>query len=170
MVCGCGKNWWVSYGQKGVDGGREVSGERVQGRPRLGWMEGVKVALGNSRLSVNSRKIVKSGEPWYKCNWMSFTPPFLLCPVFFRTALPFSGGYLLGRDRIALHDPVGINLKRAQLLNIKVQMPSIWADWCMLMIVCVLSDLTWIPLLGEGWDSRNIIILLLTLYTLNYQC
>ena len=25
----------------------EVSGGRVQGRPRLGWMDGVKVALGN---------------------------------------------------------------------------------------------------------------------------
>ena len=26
----------------------EVSGGRVRGRPRLGWMDGVKVALGNS--------------------------------------------------------------------------------------------------------------------------
>ena len=25
----------------------EVSGGRVRGRPRLGWMDGVKVALGN---------------------------------------------------------------------------------------------------------------------------
>ena len=25
----------------------EVGGGRVQGRPRLGWMDGVKVALGN---------------------------------------------------------------------------------------------------------------------------
>ena len=27
----------------------EVSGGRVRGRPRLGWMDGVKVALGNRR-------------------------------------------------------------------------------------------------------------------------
>ena len=28
----------------------EVSGGRVRGRPRLGWMDGVKVALGNRAL------------------------------------------------------------------------------------------------------------------------
>ena len=41
-----------------------------------------------------------------------------------------------------LYDAVGINCKRAQLLNIKVQMPSIRAKGCMLMVVFVLSDLT----------------------------
>ena len=50
----------------------EVSGGRVRGRPRFGWMDGVKVALGNKgmtvRLRVNARKIGKSGEPWYICN------------------------------------------------------------------------------------------------------
>ena len=50
----------------------EVSGERVRGRPRLGWMDGVKVALGNRGMRVEaarqSRKIRKSGEPWYICN------------------------------------------------------------------------------------------------------
>ena len=50
----------------------EVSGGRVRGRPRLGWMDGVKVALGNRgmrwRLRDNARKIGKSGEPWYISN------------------------------------------------------------------------------------------------------
>ena len=32
-------------------------------------------------------------------------------------------------------------MKRAQLLNIKAQISSIWAKGCMFMIVCVLSDL-----------------------------
>ena len=32
-------------------------------------------------------------------------------------------------------------MKKAQLLKIKAQMSSIWAKGCMLMIVCVLSDL-----------------------------
>ena len=77
----------------------EVSGGLVRGRPRLGWMNGVKVALGNRGMTVeagiNARKILKSGEPYYICNSMSFTHPFLLCPVFFRTALPCSGGYHL---------------------------------------------------------------------------
>ena len=46
-----------------------VSGGRVRGRPRLGWMNGVKVALGNRGMAVEAeRKIGKSGEPWYICN------------------------------------------------------------------------------------------------------
>ena len=39
----------------------EVCGGRVPGRPRLGWMNDVKVAL------VDERKIEKSGELWYIC-------------------------------------------------------------------------------------------------------
>ena len=57
----------------------EVSGGQVRGRRRLDWLDGVKVALGNKG---------KSGEPWYMC-----TRPFWLGTVFFRTALPCSGGY-----------------------------------------------------------------------------
>ena len=41
-----------------------------------------------------------------------------------------------------LHDAVMINCKMVQQLNIKEQMSSIWAKGCMLMIMCVLSDLT----------------------------
>ena len=37
---------------------------------------------------------------------------------------------------------LGLTVKRAQLLNTKMQMASIWAKGCMLTIVCVLSDLT----------------------------
>ena len=45
------------------------SGGRVQGRPRLGWMDGVKVALGNRGMIVEDvRKIGKSGDPWYIFN------------------------------------------------------------------------------------------------------
>ena len=32
----------------------EVSGERVRRRPRLGWMDGVKVALGNRGMTVEA--------------------------------------------------------------------------------------------------------------------
>ena len=47
----------------------EVSGGRVRVRPRLGWMDGVKVALGNRGMTVEAeRKTGKSGEPWYICN------------------------------------------------------------------------------------------------------
>ena len=45
----------------------EVSGGRVRERPRLGWMDGVKVALGNRGITVrlrdNALKIGKRGEP-----------------------------------------------------------------------------------------------------------
>ena len=75
---------------------------------------------------------------------MSFTRPSLLGPVFFRTALPCSGGYHMERGRMPLHDAVGKTVKRPQLLKIKVQVSSIWAKGCILMTVCmcVLSDLT----------------------------
>ena len=46
----------------------EVSGGQVRGRPRLGWMDGVKVALGNRRMTVEARKTGKRGEPVYICN------------------------------------------------------------------------------------------------------
>ena len=42
----------------------EVIGGRVRERPRLGWMDGVKVALGNRGMTVEAaRKIGKSGDP-----------------------------------------------------------------------------------------------------------
>ena len=61
----------------------EVSGGRVRGRPRFGWMDGVKVALGNRGMTVEAArqcaKDRKTGEPWYICyNCMSFTRQFCL--------------------------------------------------------------------------------------------
>ena len=47
----------------------EVSKGRVRGTPWLGWMDGVKVALGNRGMTVEAaRKTGKRGEPWYICN------------------------------------------------------------------------------------------------------
>ena len=43
---------------------------------------------------------------------MSFTRPFLLGPVFFRTALPCSGDYHLERGGMSLHDAIEINCKK----------------------------------------------------------
>ena len=34
----------------------EVSGGRVRGRPRLGWLDGVKVALGNRGMTVEAAR------------------------------------------------------------------------------------------------------------------
>ena len=42
----------------------EVIMGRVRGRRRLGWMDGVKVALGNKGMTVEAARTVgKSGEP-----------------------------------------------------------------------------------------------------------
>ena len=47
----------------------EASGGRVRLRRRLGWMDGVKLALGNKGMTVEAaRKTGKSGERWYICN------------------------------------------------------------------------------------------------------
>ena len=43
----------------------EVSGGQVRGRPRLGWMDGVKVALGNIGMTVEAaRQCVKDRKEW----------------------------------------------------------------------------------------------------------
>ena len=87
----------------------EVSGGRVSGWPRLGWMDGVKVALGNRGMMVEAARQCEKNRSWEPCNWMSVTRQFLLGPVFFRTALPYSGGYHLERGGMPLHDAFGIN-------------------------------------------------------------
>ena len=62
----------------------EISGGRVRGRPRLDWMDGVKVALGNRRMTVEAA----------------------------RQALPCSAGYHLESGGMPLHDAVLINWEK----------------------------------------------------------
>ena len=43
----------------------EVSGRRVRGRPRLGWMDGVKVALGKRGMKVkDAQQCAKDRKEW----------------------------------------------------------------------------------------------------------
>ena len=43
----------------------EVSLGRIRGRPRLGWMDGVKVALSNRRMTVEAaRQCAKDSREW----------------------------------------------------------------------------------------------------------
>ena len=43
----------------------EISGERVRGRPRLGWMEGAKEAFGNRGMTVESaRQCAEDRKEW----------------------------------------------------------------------------------------------------------
>ena len=50
----------------------EVSIGRVRGRPRFGWLDGVKVAMGNRGMTVEAvpqcAKIGMGGETWCTCN------------------------------------------------------------------------------------------------------
>ena len=82
----------------------------------------------------------------------------MLGTVFFRTALPCSGGYHLEKGGMPLHDAIGINCKRAQQ-KIKAQVSSIWAKGCILMIVSV-CYLTWHDYTSsvEG-ESHDILLL-----------
>ena len=41
----------------------EVSEGRVRGRPRLGWMDGVKVALGNRGMTVEAERSERVESP-----------------------------------------------------------------------------------------------------------
>ena len=67
---------------------------------------------------------------------MSLTSPSLLGNVFFRTALPCSGGYDMERGGMPLHDVVGINCKKGA--TTENQDSAVYLDEC----VCVLPDLT----------------------------
>ena len=43
----------------------KVTGGRVRGRPRLGWMDGVNVAFRNREMTVEAaRQCVKDREEW----------------------------------------------------------------------------------------------------------
>ena len=94
----------------------EVSGGRVPGRPMLGWMDGVKVALGNRRMTVEAaRQWAKYRKDWRALVHMKlneFHAAIFLRPVFFQTALTCSGGYHLERGGMPLHDAIGINYEK----------------------------------------------------------
>ena len=51
-------------------------------------MYGLNVAMGSRRMAMEAaRHIGRSGEPWCICRSLSFTHPFLLVSVIFRTTL-----------------------------------------------------------------------------------
>ena len=71
---------------------------------------------------------------------MSFTRPSLLGTVFFRTALPHSADHHLERERMPLHDEVGINCKKGattenQVSGVKYMGKGVYLDDC--VFVCV---------------------------------
>ena len=73
---------------------------------------------------------------------MSFMRPFLLVPVVLRTALPCSGGYLLVRGGMPLHDAVSINCKKGGTTEYQGADVKYMAKGCIFIIMFLLSDLT----------------------------
>ena len=91
----------------------EVSGGWVLGRPRLGWMDGVKMAYGNRGMTAEAaQQRLKSVENPGTYVTMSFKLPFLLGTVFFLTTLQCSRDYYIERRGMPLHDAVGIYCKK----------------------------------------------------------
>ena len=68
---------------------------------------------------------------------MSLTRPSLLGPVFFRTALPCSGGYHMERGGMPLHDVVRINCKNGATTENQGSAVKYMGKGCILMTVCV---------------------------------
>ena len=68
---------------------------------------------------------------------MSFTLPFLFGTVFFRTALPCSGGYHMESGGMPLRDAVGINCKTGAATENQGSGVKYMAKVCILMTVCV---------------------------------
>ena len=68
---------------------------------------------------------------------MSFTLPFLLGPVYFRTPLPCSGGYHIERGGMPLHDVVVINCKKGATTENQGSAVKYMARGCILMTAFV---------------------------------
>ena len=117
-------------------------------------MEDVKGMWRRWRLGVNARKIEKSGESWYIGYWIRFMRQFMLGPVFFRTAFPCSGGCHLEKGGMPFLIRLRLTVKRMQLLKIEEQISSIWANWCMLMIVCVI----WLDKTTPPWWRGKVML------------
>ena len=78
----------------------------------------VKVALFNRGMTLRERSERVEGPGTYVTEY-EFHAAILLGTVFFRTALPCSGGYHMEMGGMPLQDAVGITVKRARLLKIK---------------------------------------------------
>ena len=82
----------------------EVSGGRVRGRPRLGWMDGVKVALGNRGMTVEAaQQCTEDRKAWRALVHMQLNE--------FHAAI-FAWPCHMERGGMPLHDAVVINCKK----------------------------------------------------------
>ena len=147
------------YGQKGVDGGSKWREGTRETEVRL---DGCEAGIGQQRndgggsasMRERSERVESTGkcltELVSRCHFClalcSFGPPPRALVVITRSG---EGCRYIMRLRKTV--------KRAQLPNTKSQMSSIWAKLCMLMIICVLFDLTRVPFLAGGRKSWDLI-------------
>ena len=166
MVWASRKNGWVPYGQNDVDGGSKWRAGTRETEVRLdGWCAGglrQQRNNGGGCTSMRERSERVEGLGTYVTEWVS-RGHFCLALCSFgqpsRALVVLTLRGVVCRYTMRL----GQTVERAQLLNVKTQMSSIWAKGCMLMTVCVISDLTWVPLLGEKRKSWYIIIIIILL-------
>ena len=63
MVWACIENGWYRMAKRVLMA--DVSGGRVRGRSRLGWMDGMKMALGSRQMTVEAvRQCAKDRKEW----------------------------------------------------------------------------------------------------------
>ena len=93
----------------------EVSGGRVRGRPRLGWLDGVKVALANRGVTVEAvLQSAKDRKEWRAQVHMQLNESHAAIfswHCILRTPPTCSGGYHMERGGMPLHGAIGINCK-----------------------------------------------------------
>ena len=106
----------------------EVSGGWVQGRPKLGWMDGMKVALGcREKTGQAEKQCVKVNKEWIALVHMKMIEFHM--PIFARFLcsfrLPSQTLVMYHLEWMILHDAVGVNCKKRVTTDIKVQVLSI---------------------------------------------
>ena len=102
-------------------------------RPRLCWMDGVKVALDTRGMMVKAaQRTGTSEESWFICiRLLSFTRPFLLSScVLFGPSLWWIITFRVVECRYMIR--LGNTVKRTQLLKIQAQVLNICCVGCML--------------------------------------
>ena len=100
-----------------------VSGGLVRGRPRLGWMSGVKVSLGNRGMTVEAaRQCAKDRKEWRALVHMKHSE--FHAAIFARHCVlsdrtPVLRWLSHGEGGMPLRDAVGINCKNGATTKIK---------------------------------------------------
>ena len=95
----------------------DVRGGRVRGRPSLGWIYSVKMALNSRGMTVEAaRQCAKDRKEWRALVHMKMSeflmPPFCLAHRSFGPPSRALVDYPLERGGMALHCAVGVNCKK----------------------------------------------------------